>query len=122
MPLGITLIPSSISFGSVNVGMSSPQTLNIQATGFGPFSITSVSNSDGQFSSNITAGVLNTGANNFTVSFSPASTGTFSDTFAIMILDASTTDTTEYDLPVDGSGASPPPPATGSFVSVTQTD
>lgn len=120
--MSLTLIPSSISFGSIDVGASSSQSLNIQAIGFGPFTIVSVTNSDGQFSSNISPGPLSTGANNFTVNFSPASTGTFSDIFAISILDNADDSTTEYDLPVDGSGASPPPPATGSFVSVTQTD
>jgi hypothetical protein len=114
----ITLDPTSLSFSSVAVGSLSTLTVNIKALGFGPFSVTSVSNTDtAEFASNI-GGTLNTGDNNFSVSFTPASTGSKSDSFAIMILDASTTDTTEYDLPVDGTGTAAPPAAVSGFVTI----
>lgn len=118
----ITLIPDTISFGSLDVGATGSASLNIKALGFGPFNISSVSNSDTQFASNMIPGPLNTGDNHFTVTFSPASAAPFSDTFVIMIFNGFDTSTTEFDLPVDGTGASPSPPPVGSFVSVIQTD
>lgn len=118
MPL---LDPSSISFGSVVVGTSDPQALNVSALGFGPFSITSVTNSDPDFSSNIELGALNNGDNFFTVTYSPSAAGADSDTFKIFIFDGSTTDTTEYDLPVSGTGTAAPPAAISGVVAISTT-
>jgi hypothetical protein len=120
MPASITLIPNPIYFGSVNVGANSPQSLNIQALGFGPWSISSVANGDAEFSSDIGVGPLSTGANNFTVNFAPASTGVKYDSFTIMIFNGADDSTNEYDLSVSGTGTSPPPPAATGFVSIIQ--
>ena len=114
----ITLDPTSIDFGSVAVGSLDSQTLNIIAMGFGPFSITAVTNSVSDFSSGITIGALNTGNNNFPVNFVPSSTGSQSDTFVITILDGSTESTTDYDLQVTGTGTAAPPAAVTGFVTV----
>lgn len=121
MPLGITLTPSSIAFGSVPVGSFNSMGLDISAMGFGPFSITSVANSNPDFSSNIVTGPLSTGDNNFTVNYAPSAAGSESDTFQIFILDASTTITTEFDLPVSGTGTSAPPAPISGVVAISVT-
>jgi hypothetical protein len=122
MPIGITLTPSSIAFGSVAVGSFSSMGLDISAMGFGPFSVTSVANANPDFSSNIATGPLSTGDNNFTVNYAPSAAGSESDTFQIFILDASTTLTTEYDLPVSGTGTAAPPAPVSGFVTVVSND
>ena len=114
----ITFDPTSISFGSVAVGSGSTQNLNIKTVGFGPFSITNVSNSVADFSSGISLGILNTGDNIFPMNFNPSSAIFESDVFVISIFDNGTGNTTDYDFAVDGTGTTAPPAAVTGFVSV----
>ena len=101
----VTLVPSSLSFGNVNVGAGSTLSFSVTIAGFGPYSITSFSNTDtAEFTSTLANVGLSVGANNFSVTLSPTSAGAKSDTFAIFIFNGADSSTTEYDLAVSGTG------------------
>jgi hypothetical protein len=109
MPLGITLSPTSLAFGSVNVGVPTTLSFTITATGFGPYSISSFANGNPDFTSSLAAVPLGTGSTSFNVTYTPSSVGSESDTFAIQIFNGADNSTTEYDLPVSGTGVSAGP-------------
>jgi hypothetical protein len=107
--MSVTLSPTSLAFGSVNVGVPSSLSFSITIAGFGPYSVASFSNGNPDFTSNLATGGLGTGANNFSVTYTPSVVGSETDTFAIMIYNDADSSTTEYDLPVDGTGVSAGP-------------
>ena len=107
--MSVTLIPSSLSFGSVNVGVPKTLSFSIRVVGFGPYSISSFSNGLSDFTSNLSDVGLGTGDNFFSVTFIPSSAISESDTFAIQIFNDADESTTEYDLSVDGTGVTAGP-------------
>ena len=86
-PAAISLSPTSLSFGNVNVGSSGPQTLTVSNTGGSTLNVTgiTVSGTDAaEFSASPTSFNVNAGGNqDVTVTFSPTSTGSKSASLSI---------------------------------------
>jgi hypothetical protein len=78
----ISLSTSSLSFGTVNIGSSSSQNLNVTNSGNIALSVTNLTSSNGSFAASPTSFTLSPGGTQIvTVTFTPSSGGTQSSTF-----------------------------------------
>lgn len=90
---GLTATPSAMSFGNVNTGGNSTQSVTISNTGIAPLSVSKVSISGAGFNaSGVPAGLILTPGQtaNLSVSFAPASAG--SVTGGVTVTDATSPD------------------------------
>ncbi|MBT6147441.1 MAG: DUF1573 domain-containing protein, partial [Gemmatimonadetes bacterium] len=71
-----SVLPTSLAFGSVNVGVSASLAVTVNNTGIAPLTVSSITSSDGEFVPDITNFVLATGASQIVnVTFTPTSAG-----------------------------------------------
>ena len=80
----ISLSPSSLNFGSVNVGGSSPQTLTIRNDGNKSFNVTGINLSSSAFSGNY-SGTIDAGrSRTVEITFRPTSERTYNETITVL--------------------------------------
>ena len=104
----ISLSSSSLSFGSINVGASSQQSLTISNTGTAALSISSITSTIGAFTVSPTSFSVAAGGNQtVTVTFAPSAATSYSGTITINH-NASGSPTT---VSVTGTGVAAPAPA-----------
>jgi hypothetical protein len=114
----ILLSVASLSFGEVEIGQSSSQSLTISNTGNAPLSVTGVSVSEGSFAVSPTATTISAGSSqSLNVTFSPQSAGSQQATLTL-----ASNDPDEASLTVSLSGEGTPPPAPDIAVSPTTLD
>ena len=101
----ISVIPSSISFGSVTVGVTNTQTLTIRNPGTATLSVTQASLAGTGFSTSglaLPLSVAPGGSASFNVGFAPASASTFSGSITLI----SNTPNSPLVVPLGGTGIS----------------
>jgi hypothetical protein len=100
---GLTVTPSSASFGSVSVGSPSSQTIRLTNSGTGTLTVTQVGLSGSGFSTSTLSLPISLAASQsttFNVVFSPASTGTANGALSIV----SNAPNSPATIPLSGSG------------------
>jgi hypothetical protein len=101
----ISVIPSSVSFGNVSVGVSNTQTITIRNPGTATLSVTQASLAGTGFTSSgltLPLSVPPGGSSVFTVGFAPASASNFSGSVALI----SNTPNSPLVVPLSGTGIS----------------
>jgi P pilus assembly chaperone PapD len=119
----ISVIPSSISFGSVTVGVSNTQTITIRNAGTATLTVTQASLAGTGFTSSglvLPLSIPAGGSSAFTVGFAPASAGSFSGSITFV----SNTPNSPLVVPISGTGVASilqlsASPASLSFGSLT---
>ena len=119
----ISIIPSSISFGSVTVGVTNTQTITIRNAGTATLNVSQASLTGTGFSSSglvLPLSVPAGGSSSFNIGFAPASAGTFSGSITFI----SNTPNSPLVVPISGTGVASSlqlsaSPASLSFGSLT---
>lgn len=102
----ISVIPSSVSFGNVTVGLTNTQTLTVSNTGTAILSVTQASLAGTGFNSSgltLPLSIAPGASSAFTVGFTPSSAGTYSGSITLV----SNTLNSPLLIPLAGTGISP---------------